>query len=73
MTSTLMGLATVLMFTVLIVAFSVLAARRSGSASRPAVSREIPGLDQLPQAVGESVESGRRLHIAVGSGADDCC
>ena len=72
MTSTLLGLATVLMFTGLIVAFSVLAARRSrsGTAGGPGtISRQIPGLDQLPLAVGESVESGRRLHIAIGSGA----
>ncbi len=61
------GLATVLMFTGLIVAFSVLAARRGRSSAR--ISREIPGLDQLPAAVGETVESGRRLHIAIGSGA----
>ncbi len=69
-----LGLATVLMFTSLIVAFSVLAARKgksagSGRAGSPQISRDIPGLDQLPQAVGEAVESGRRLHIAIGSGA----
>ncbi len=77
MTSTLLGLATVLMFTGLIVAFSILATRRgrSSSSSRAAapatrtLMRDIPGLDQLPQAVGEAVESGRRLHIAIGSGS----
>lgn len=60
------GLAFVLFFAMFIVVFSVLA-RRKGA--RPAVFREIEAFHSLPDTVGQAVETGRRLHISLGSGS----
>lgn len=40
-------------------------ARRSG---KPATLRALPAFQDLPQRTGESVESGKRIHVSLGSG-----
>lgn len=60
------GLGFVLLFVVLFVLFSALA-RRKGA--RPVALREIEAFSRLPVTVGQAVETGRRLHISLGTGA----
>jgi hypothetical protein len=60
-----LGLLTLFLFIVLILIFAALA-RRKGA--RPAIFREIDALLSLPHTVGQAVETGRRLHISLGSG-----
>lgn len=54
-----------ILFALFIIIFTLLA-RRKGA--RPAPLRPVESLDHLPKTVGEAVESGRRLHVALGSG-----
>ena len=61
----LLGLGFVFFFAILIAGFAVLARRRG---ARPAVFRDIEALQSLPATVGQAVETGRRLHISLGSG-----
>lgn len=63
---TLITLALLLLFALVLVFFS-LAARRPGA--KPGGFRELEPLSELPTQVGEAVESGRRLHVSLGSGA----
>jgi len=62
----LLGLGFVLLFAILIIGFMFLAGRKR---SRPAVFREIEAFHSLPQTVSQAVETGRRLHISLGSGS----
>lgn len=64
-------------FVALILVFSLFSARTSArgkrtldaqGASRPLL-RPIDGYSALPRATGEAVETGRRLHVSLGSGA----
>ncbi len=59
------GLGFVLLFAGLILAFIVLGRRRG---ARPAAFRPLEALQSLPTTVGEAVETGRRLHISLGTG-----
>jgi len=59
------GLGFVLLFAGLMIAFMILG-RRKGA--RPAVFRPLEALQSLPTTVGEAVETGRRLHISLGTG-----
>ncbi|MBI3242210.1 MAG: hypothetical protein HYZ49_07955 [Chloroflexi bacterium] len=59
------GLGGVIFAALLILLFWFLA-RRSG---RPPALREIEAFQNLPQKVGEAVESGKRVHVSLGSGA----
>jgi hypothetical protein len=59
------GLGFLLLFAALILLFTALARRRG---ARPPVFREIEALHSLPTTVGQAVETGRRLHISLGSG-----
>lgn len=61
----LLGLAFLFLFSLLIGVFLLLGRRKT--ARTPAV-RAIPALDRLPDMIGEAVESGRRLHLALGHG-----
>jgi hypothetical protein len=61
-----LGLGFVALFAVLIGLFTIQAARRP-DAHRPL--RRIPAFDALPQTVGQAVETGRRLHLSVGTGS----
>ncbi|MBL8045049.1 MAG: hypothetical protein JNL09_00830 [Anaerolineales bacterium] len=63
---TLAALGVLLLFALVLVFFSV-AARRPGA--KPIGLRELAPLNDLPTQIGEAVESGRRLHVSVGSGA----
>ncbi len=64
-----LGLFVVLLFAVLIIAFTPLVARRRKKApSEPLPLRPIDGYSSLPRATGEAVETGRRLHVSLGSG-----
>ena len=60
------GLATVLFFGGLIFIFAAMA-RRKGA--KPRGIRPIEAYESLPAAVGAAVETGRRIHISLGSGA----
>jgi hypothetical protein len=53
-------------FTILLIALFWFWARRSG---RPPALREVDAFEGLPQKVGEAVESGKRIHVSLGSGA----
>lgn len=53
------------LFALLIVGFLVLGRRKS---ARPVLLRRIEAFDHLPATIGEAVESGRRLHLSLGSG-----
>jgi hypothetical protein len=53
-------------FAVLIVALNFLARRRN---ARPRVLRRIDAFQSLPVTVGQAVETGRRLHISLGTGS----
>jgi hypothetical protein len=59
------GLATVLFFGGMIGIFAMLA-RRKGA--KPRGIRTIDAYESLPAAVGAAVETGRRIHISLGSG-----
>jgi hypothetical protein len=58
----------VFVFAALVAAFTILAKRQTRRGVRPGL-RPIEGLEALPAAVGESVEGGSRLQLALGSGA----
>lgn len=60
------GLVFVIFFAMFIVVFTVLAGRKG---ARPAVFREIEAFHSLPETVGQAVETGRRLHVSLGSGS----
>lgn len=60
------GLGFVLLFVILFGLFRALA-RRKGA--RPVALREIEAFSRLPVTVGQAVETGRRLHISLGTGA----
>lgn len=60
------GLGFVLLFVATFVVFSALA-RRKGA--RPVALRDIEAFARLPVTVGQAVETGRRLHISLGTGA----
>ncbi|MGH2523129.1 MAG: DUF6754 domain-containing protein [Anaerolineales bacterium] len=64
--SGLLGLGFVVLFVLLILLFT-LDARRRGT--RAAALREIEAFQTLPTTVGQAVETGRRLHISLGSGS----
>src|SRR3990172_1070747 len=55
----------VILFAILIGAFTALGRRRGGGR---AVLCGVEVLESLPDAVGQAVETGRRLHISLGSG-----
>ena len=59
------GLGFVLLFAGLMIAFMVLGRRRG---ARPPAFRPLEALQSLPATVGEAVETGRRLHISLGTG-----
>jgi len=50
----------------LLMLFTVLAARKGAA---PAIFRNIEAFQSLPNTVGRAVETGRRLHISLGSGS----
>jgi uncharacterized protein DUF6754 len=55
----------VFLFAILIGALTALGRRRG---ARPAALRPIEALQSLPDTVGQAVETGRRLHISLGTG-----
>ena len=55
----------VVLLAVTIIALTLLA-RRAGAT--PRVLRRIDAFDSLPTTVGQAVETGRRLHISLGTG-----
>jgi hypothetical protein len=59
------GLGLLIVFAALIGVFSARAARRR---SAPPVFRRIEAFTSLPQTVGQAVETGRRLHLSLGTG-----
>jgi hypothetical protein len=61
-----LALGFLILFGLLIGVYTALA-RRKGAP--PVALRPMDSFDNLPKTVGEAVESGRRLHIALGSGA----
>ncbi len=62
---TVLELAFLVLFALLIGLFLALSRRPK---ARPAVLRPLAALEQLPATIGEAVESGRRLHLSLGSG-----
>ncbi len=66
MTVDIIGLGVVVVFAGLIGFFTARAARRRGA---PAVLRRIDAFHTLPQTVGQAVETGRRLHLSLGTGS----
>ena len=60
------GLATVLFFGGMIAIFWLLAIRKG---AKPRGIRKIEAYESLPATVGAAVETGRRIHISLGSGA----
>jgi hypothetical protein len=67
--SGLLGLLFVLVFAILIGVLTPLISRRRRVASgAPLPLRPIDGYSSLPRATGEAVETGRRLHVSLGSG-----
>ncbi|MBI3763670.1 MAG: hypothetical protein HY260_17645 [Chloroflexi bacterium] len=65
-----LGLAVVLLFAALMAGFALFARRaRKGTTPRPPAFRPIEAYSRLPRAIGEAVETGRRLHISLGSGS----
>jgi hypothetical protein len=60
------GLGFVALFAGLIIAFIFLGQRKG---AKPAQFRPLEALQSLPQTVGDAVETGRRLHISLGSGS----
>ena len=62
---TVLELAFLVLFALLIGLFLALSRRPT---ARPAVLRPLAALEQLPATIGEAVESGRRLHLSLGSG-----
>ncbi len=60
------GLSFILLFAGLILVFTFLG-RRKGA--RPVVFRPLEALQSLPITVGRAVETGKRLHISIGSGS----
>jgi hypothetical protein len=65
-TGSLLGLAVVVLFAGLIAVFTVLGRAR---ARRPRVLRRIDAFQSLPTTVGQAVETGKRLHISLGTGS----
>src|SRR5512139_3701955 len=61
----LIGLATALVFGGMIVIFAALAQRKGAKARG---IRRIEAYESLPATVGAAVETGRRIHISLGSG-----
>jgi len=61
----LIGLATALVFGGMIVIFAALAQRKG---AKPRGIRRIEAYESLPATVGAAVETGRRIHISLGSG-----
>lgn len=64
--SELAGFAFLALFGGLILFFTTLAARKGAA---PAIFRNIEAFQSLPDTVGRAVETGRRLHISLGSGS----
>jgi hypothetical protein len=62
----LLGLALVVLFAGLIAVFTVLVRSRP---NRPRVLRRIDAFQSLPTTVGQAVETGKRLHISLGTGS----
>jgi hypothetical protein len=60
-----LGLGLLVAFAVLIGVFTALAARRRAA---PPTLRRIEAFQGLPQTVGQAVETGQRLHVALGTG-----
>lgn len=64
------GLFFLLLFAAIVVALTpVIARQRKRSPAEPLPLRPIDGYASLPRAIGEAVETGRRLHVSLGSGA----
>jgi hypothetical protein len=64
------GLLFLVLFAAIVVALTPFIARsRRKSPADPLPLRPIDGYSSLPRAIGEAVETGRRLHISLGSGA----
>ncbi len=64
-----LGLLFVLVFAALIAGLTpVVARRRKKSPTTPLPLRPLDGYSSLPHATGEAVETGRRLHVSLGSG-----
>ena len=61
----LLGLAVLVVFAGLIALFTILARTRG---ARPRVLRRIDAFQSLPTTVGQAVETGKRLHISLGTG-----
>ena len=61
----LVALLVFLIMAIMIVAFTALGNRRG---ARPRVLRRIDAFQSLPATVGQAVETGRRLHISLGTG-----
>jgi hypothetical protein len=66
MIAELLGLVVVVLFAGLILLFTALARRKGAS---PRVLRPIAAYHSLPATVGTAVETGRRLHFSLGTGA----
>jgi hypothetical protein len=62
----LIGFAFLALFGGLLLFFTTLAARKGAA---PAIFRNIEAFQSLPDTVGHAVETGRRLHISLGSGS----
>jgi hypothetical protein len=64
-----LGLLFVLLFAALIIVLTpIIARRRRQSPGAPLPFRPIDSYQSLPRATGEAVETGRRLHVSLGSG-----
>ena len=61
----LLGLAVLVVFAGLIAGFTLLGRRRG---ARPRVLRRIDAFQSLPTTVGQAVETGKRLHMSLGTG-----
>lgn len=61
----LLGLLIFVVLAILILALTLIGSR---SAARPRVLRRIDAFQSLPTTVGQAVETGRRLHISLGTG-----
>jgi hypothetical protein len=60
-----LGLALVVLFAVLIATFTALSLRAQ---AQPRTLRRIEAFHSLPHTVGQAVETGRRLHVSLGTG-----
>jgi hypothetical protein len=63
-----LGLLFVAAFAVVIAGLTPIISRRRKGAPTPLPLRPIEGYGSLPRATGEAVETGRRLHVSLGSG-----